>query len=121
MIEQENLDLEKKRSCLRFQILKAGGRKGCFCSSLLFSPLVIPSTFLVLTGGGGESPSKTSPSTIISYVSNPFFQLSPGDLVQDLSKLLRYKMSTEKSVLSICQQFFHSVYRRHHHHPMKQA
>lgn len=54
MIEQENLDLEKKRSCLRFQILKAGGRKGCFCSSLLFSPLVIPSTFLVLTGGGGN-------------------------------------------------------------------
>lgn len=49
MIEQKNLNLEKKRSCLRFQILKARGGNGCFCSFSIFSPLVIPLTSLVLT------------------------------------------------------------------------
>lgn len=56
MIEQKNLNLEKKRSCLRFQILKARVRKGCFCSSLYIFSIGNCMTSLVLTimAGRGE-------------------------------------------------------------------
>lgn len=91
MIEQKNLNLEKKRSCLRFQILKARVGKGCFGSSLYIFSIGNCMTSLVLTimagrGERGGALSKIILSTIISYVSVPFFQLSLRVLAQHLSK-----------------------------------
>lgn len=49
IIEQDNLNIGRNISCLRVQVLKEGEMPLVFFLSALFSPLVIPLTFQVLT------------------------------------------------------------------------
>lgn len=84
-----------------FQILREGfGVIPLLFSHLfVFSSLVIPLNlvFTVTEEWGGVPSSKNNSFNYHLLCFHPFSQLSRGHLIQDLSKLLKYEVSTEES------------------------